>query len=135
MHRERPMPRPLPNLDTRQFSDLVDEERALIPRESHKWTEYNLSDPGITLVEFKAWLSEIAIYRLNRIPDSHRRKFLSLLGFWPWPLQAAKTLLSFKSESLPGSFHIPAGVQFEGTYPEGNIIPFRTLSLLLIHPH
>lgn len=74
------MPIPLPNLDDRTFADLVEEMRALIPRYASDWTDHNASDPGIMLIELFAWLTEALIYRLNRIPEASRARFLELLG-------------------------------------------------------
>ena len=75
------MPLPLPNLDTRRWSDLVDEGRALIPRFAPGWTDHNVHDPGVTLIELFAYLTESLLYRANWIPERHRRKFLALLGY------------------------------------------------------
>ncbi len=74
------MPIPLPNLDDRRWTDLVDEGRSLIPVYSDEWTDFNPSDPGITLLELFAWIAEMDIYQINRIPDRHKRKFLELIG-------------------------------------------------------
>lgn len=74
------MPIPLPNLDDRSFADLVEEMRALIPGYAPEWTDHNLSDPGIMLIELFAYLTEALIYRLNRIPEASEKRFLKLLG-------------------------------------------------------
>jgi hypothetical protein len=74
------MPIPLPNLDDRSFADLVEEMRALIPRYAPEWTDHNLSDQGIMLIELFAYLTEALIYRLNRIPEASEKRFLELLG-------------------------------------------------------
>lgn len=74
------MPLQLPNLDDRTYNDLVEEALALIPTLSPEWTNYNPSDPGITLVELFAYLSEMLIYRLNRVTDQNVTKFLRLLN-------------------------------------------------------
>lgn len=123
---------PLPNLDNRQWVDLVDEGRALIPRYAPDWTDHNASDPGITLIELFAWLSESAIYRLNRIPERHLRKFLALLGIYPRPPQAAQTVLSFTPDAGTDPFELPAGVEFEATNPDGPPVLFRTLRDLTV---
>src|SRR5512138_1330842 len=68
------------NLDNRTFDDLMEELRGLIPRYAPEWTDHNLSDPGITLLELFCWVAEGMIYRTNRIPESSRRRFLELLG-------------------------------------------------------
>ena len=78
------MPLPLPNLDNRTYADLVDEARALIPSLYPDWTNHNPSDPGITLVELLAWLTEMVIYRVDRVPDANKEVFLKLLNGPEW---------------------------------------------------
>lgn len=68
------------NLDNRTFDDLMEELRGLIPRYAPEWTNHNVSDPGITLLELFCWVAEGMIYRTDRIPESSRRRFLELLG-------------------------------------------------------
>ncbi len=36
-----------------------------------RWTDHNPSDPGITLIELFAFLSENFLSRLKQIPDDH----------------------------------------------------------------
>jgi hypothetical protein len=74
---------PLPDLDDRTFADLVDEARTLIRTYEPEWTNYNPSDPGVTLIELFAWLAEMLIYRANQVPDRHRIAFLRLLNGQP----------------------------------------------------
>ncbi len=74
---------PIPNLDDRSFDDLVAEVRSLIPRYSREWTDFNPSDPGITLIEILAWLSEMVIFRINQIPKEHVLKYMALIGIEP----------------------------------------------------
>lgn len=71
---------PIPNLDDRSFNDLLQEAKSLIPIYNKDWTNHNPSDPGITLLEMFAWLSEMIIYRLNQVPEANYRAFLELLG-------------------------------------------------------
>ncbi len=71
---------PIPNLDDRSFDDLIKEAKALIPTYNKEWTNFNPSDPGITLLELFSWLSEMVIYRINQVPEENYRKFLKLLG-------------------------------------------------------
>ncbi len=78
------MPLILPDLDDRRYADLVEEARALIPSYAPEWTNHNPSDPGITLIELFAWLSEMLIYRLNRVSDDNLRTFLKLLNGKNW---------------------------------------------------
>jgi hypothetical protein len=74
----------LPQLDDRTWKDLVEECRALIPSLSPEWTNFNASDPGITLVEMFAYLTETLLYRVNRVSDPTRRAFLKLINGPGW---------------------------------------------------
>lgn len=74
------MPIELPNLDDKSYADLVAEAQASIPGIYPAWTDHNPSDPGITLIELFAWLSEMLLYRTNRISDSTVRTFLKILN-------------------------------------------------------
>src|SRR5512139_4121227 len=83
---------PAPNLDDLRFqSDLVDEARKRIILYCPEWTEYNLSDPGITLIELFAWMTELMVYRLNRVPEKNYIKFLEMLGIQSLPASSART--------------------------------------------
>lgn len=87
------MPIPLPKLDVQTFDDLVNDGRALIPRYMPAWTDHNVHDPGITLMELFAWLAEMDLYRLDRVSEGSIRAFLRLLGIVPKPAQVAETVL------------------------------------------
>ncbi len=106
------MPLPLPSLDTRRWSDLVAEGRALIPRYAPTWTDHNVHDPGIMLMELFAWLSEQLVYRANRIPERHLRKFLALAGFTPHPPQPALAVLGATLPPATGPLVVAPGVVF-----------------------
>ncbi len=70
----------IPNLDRMNFEELVKEAKSLIPIYNPEWTNHNLSDPGITLIELFAWLCEMMIYRIDQVPDENYIHFLNLLG-------------------------------------------------------
>jgi hypothetical protein len=78
------MPLQLPNLDDRRYADLVEEAKGLIPTYAPEWTNHNPSDPGITLIELFAYLSEMLIYRLNRVTPRNKVSFLWLLNGAKW---------------------------------------------------
>jgi hypothetical protein len=84
---------PLPMLDNRVFDQLVAEGEAQISRLSPSWTNYNASDPGITLLELFAWLSEQNLYRTNRVTDEMARAFLRLVDIEPAPPGVAGTVV------------------------------------------
>jgi predicted phage baseplate assembly protein len=83
-------------LDDRSFQDLVNEARHRIAEACPEWTEHNVSDPGITLIELFAWMTEMVIYRLNRIPDKLHIRLMDLLQIQLEPPTAATTDLTFR---------------------------------------
>lgn len=93
------MPLPLPDLDDRRWEDLVEEARALIPQLAPAWTDVNLSDPGVTLIDLLAYLTEAGVFAVDRIPRSHRERFLELAGIRQRPFRPAVTAVGFASRS------------------------------------
>ncbi|MFQ5812411.1 MAG: putative baseplate assembly protein [Anaerolineae bacterium] len=89
------MPLQAPNLDDRRFADIVAEAKTLIPRYAPEWTDHNESDPGITLVQLFAWMTDMLLYRLNQVPERSYIKFLQLLGIELKPAQPARAELTF----------------------------------------
>jgi hypothetical protein len=93
------VPLTVPNLDTRRYQDLLDEALARIPVYTPEWTNFNKSDPGVTLVEIFAFLTENLLYRCNQIPERNRKKFLTLLNIPLQPATSAQGLITITNES------------------------------------
>jgi hypothetical protein len=89
------MPLQAPNLDDRRFADLVAEAKSRIPRYAPEWTDHNTSDPGITLIQLFAWLGEMIMYRLNKVPDASYVSYLRLLGIERKPAMPARAEVTF----------------------------------------
>jgi predicted phage baseplate assembly protein len=89
------MPFPDIQLDDRNFERLVADARRRIPGYTPEWTDLNDSDPGITLVQLFAWLEEMILWRLNRVPEKNYIEFLKLIGIEREPPAPAKTELTF----------------------------------------
>lgn len=89
------MPLPAPNLDDRRFQDLVDEAKRAIPRYCPEWTDHNVHDPGVTLIELFSHMVETMIYRLNRVPEKSYITFMDLMGVRLQEAAAARTDLTF----------------------------------------
>jgi hypothetical protein len=88
---------PRPDLDNRTFAQLVSESVGQINRLAASWTDYNASDPGITLIELIAWLSEQNLYRANRITPEMSRAFLRLVGVSQLPAGIAQTVILLRN--------------------------------------
>jgi hypothetical protein len=89
------MPLPVPNLDDRDYAQLIAEAKTLIPAHSPEWTDLSPGDPGVTLLELFAYLTDSMLYRLNRIPDKAFVQFLNLVGVTLTPPAAATVELTF----------------------------------------
>src|SRR5205807_2904876 len=86
---------PAPNLDDRRFQDLVDDAKRLVQRRCPEWTDHNVSDPGVTLIETFAFMTDQLLYRLNRVPDRLYVTFLVLIGVRLLPPTPARAPVPF----------------------------------------
>lgn len=130
------MPLPDPKLDDRTFQDLVNEAKLLIPRYCPEWTDHNVSDPGVTLIELFAWMTDLLLYRLNRVPDKNYVRFMELLGLGLKEPVPARTRLSFTlSAPQPAPVTVPRGTEV-ATVRTGDqeAISFTTDEDLVIWP-
>jgi predicted phage baseplate assembly protein len=108
-----------PTLDDRKFQDIVDEAKKRIPHYCKEWTDHNVSDPGVTLIELFAWMTDLMLYRLNRVPDLHYIKFMEMLGITlrePVPAQAPVTFWLSAPQAM--ALVIPAGTEVASTQTE-----------------
>ena len=128
---------PAPHLDDRSFQDLVDEAKRLVQQRCPEWTDHNVADPGVTLIEAFAFMVDQLIYRLNRVPDLNYVKFLELLGEWLRPPGAAIAPLRFLlSVPQPADVLIPQGTLVStarrGTDPPITFSTMRDLNLVAV---
>ena len=128
---------PAPNLDDRTFQDIVDEAKRLIPRYTPEWTNHNLSDPGVALIELFAWMSEMVLFRVNQVPDRLFVHFLNLVGIEPFPPSVARADVTFWlsaaqdfTVTVPDGMQVTTGRDIAGERP----IVFTTVSALDIRP-
>jgi hypothetical protein len=97
---------PVPQLDDRRWDDLVAEAKAFLKDKTEAWTDFSAGDPGVVLVELFAHLTELMIYRLNRVPEKAYLEYLSLIGLSVRPPAAAAVQLEFQSDK-PATAPIP----------------------------
>ncbi len=121
------MPIPPPNLDDRSFQDIVDETKRLIPRFTPEWTNHNVSDPGVALIELFAWMSEMVLFRINQVPERLYVHFLNLAGIEPFPPSVARTEITFwLSAPTTGPLTIPAGTEVTTSTSATDAVVFST---------
>ncbi len=128
---------PVPNLDDRRFQDLVDDAKRMVQSRCPEWTDHNVSDPGVTLIETFAMMVDQLVYRLNRVPDKLYVKFLELIGVRRFPPSAATVDLTFwLSAPQESTIRVPAGtrVSTKRVDRHEDAIVFTTLSELEIVP-
>jgi len=127
---------PVPNLDDRRFQDLVDDAKRLVQQRCPEWTDHNVSDPGVTLIETFAWMTDQLLYRVNRVPDRHYVKFLELIGVHLFPPSAARGGVTFwLSAPQADTVRIAGGTQVATVRTETDeAVVFTTLDDLPIVP-
>ncbi len=91
----------VPPLDNRNYQQILEETLARIPVHTPEWTNFNDADPGITLLQLFAFLTENMLYRANQIPARNRRKFLQLLGMRLRPAAAAQGFVTIENRRGP----------------------------------
>ena len=124
------MPITVPNLDDRTAEQIYSEALARIPVHTPEWTNFNDSDPGVTLLQLFAFMTENLLYRSNRIPEANRRKFLTLLGVPLQPAAPGRGLVVFRNERGPVQpWPLEAGIELRA-----GKTPFRTRTSVCVLP-
>ena len=99
-------------LDPRTYQDLVDEARIRAGRACPEWTDHNVSDPGMTLIDQFAWMTDLLLYRVNELPERVHEQLLALLDVRRRPPTTARTMLRFRLAKPPlQPLVIPAGTE------------------------
>lgn len=113
----------VPELDDVTYEELVEHARERLPVLSPDWTDHNVHDPGITVIELLAWLAETYVYELDQVTEAHRRKHLHLLGVRPRPPRPARADVRLEAEERHGEIietgekiHVDDDTGFSGTF-------------------
>jgi predicted phage baseplate assembly protein len=137
---------PSPNLDDRRFQQFVDDAKRYIQQRAPEWTDHNVSDPGVTLIETVAHMADQVVYRLNRVPEKNHLAFLDLIGITLFPPSAARADVTFwLSAPLEEAVLLVTGTEVATTRTESEeAVVFATerdltvvsceLSHLVVHP-
>jgi predicted phage baseplate assembly protein len=124
-----PLQDALPVIDDRTFDQLLAEVRTRIARYTPEWTpvwtDVNDNDPGITLAQLHAWMTELLIYRIAQVPELNYIKFLQLLGIELNAAQPATAQVTFPvSTTYPGPWVIvPRRTQLSAAPAGGGATP------------
>jgi predicted phage baseplate assembly protein len=124
------MPLPSPPVALLSYRQLVREALERVPSHTPEWTNLNDADPGVTIVQLFAYLTETLSYRADLVPIRNRSKFLQLLDVPLRPAQPARGLVSFVNQRGPLAI-TPLPRETEVT---AGRVPFRTLNALTVLP-
>ncbi len=106
------MPLPIPNLDDRDFQQLMDAAMLRVRRLNPAWDDLSPGDPGIVLLELFAYLTDTLLYRVNQIPAKVYVALLRLLGVSLYPPAAAVVVLRFsRARGQTQAIEIPRGTR------------------------
>jgi predicted phage baseplate assembly protein len=117
----------VPLIDDRRYDDIVEEIKTRIARYTPEWqpvwNDYNDSDPGITLAQLFAWLSEMLIYRMGKVPELNYIKFLQLLGIELRAAQPARIDVMFpvKEDATVPFVDVPIRTQVSAPADDGGL--------------
>lgn len=81
-------------LNDQDYEQLLGEALARIPLYTNEWTNFNVSDPGVTMLQNLSSFSLLQQSLLDEVTDELRFKLLGLLGFRPSEMRAARLLVA-----------------------------------------
>lgn len=134
-----PLETHIPQIDDRRYDDIMTEVRTRIARYTPEWTpvwtDLNDNDPGITITQVMAWLSEMLMHRMAQVPPLNYLKFLQLIGMELNPAEPAQAEITFplKNTSVVPTFVIiPERTQVSAeASDDGSPIVFETTRALV----
>lgn len=101
------------NLDDKTYEELRQEAVGRIPLYSPEWTNFNQSDPGITILEALTSFQLMQQKAINTVTPAVQMKLLKMAGYVPEPAGCARVLLGVSNPeqkfNLPMNQKIYAG--------------------------
>ena len=98
------------SLDDRTYEELMQEALAEIPLYTKEWTNFNPSDPGITILENLTAFQILQQNHIDEITPSIRKKLLQLAGFYEKKGKCARILIG--AQGVKEEVKLPAGQKF-----------------------
>ena len=118
----------LPSIDRLRFAELTQVARTGIARRASAWTNHNLADSGMALLDLAAALAETTAFELDQFPEPLLRAFLDLAGFPPLPVRCAEGVLVVSGAAAYTV--LPEGLQATGPAEQ----PFTTIEPAYVSP-
>lgn len=101
----------VPKYNRKSYQEMFEESRAKIPTYTSEWTDFNVHDPGIMVLQLFAWLFEMQQYYADFIGTMHEEKYLRLAGY---PLQEKVPSKGWiELTDAIKDFELPVGAKFE----------------------
>ena len=97
-------------LQDKTYEDLMQEARIQIPLYSKEWTDFNPSDPAVTMLENISVYTILQQANMGEISDIAKEKIFSLLGYKRKEGKNSRVLLEAMNVSEP--VRIPSGQRF-----------------------
>lgn len=98
------------SLSNKTFEDRISEGIMQIPLYSSEWTNYNPSDPGITILENLSLYETLQQEHIMQMPPAVKAGLLKMMGFTPIKGRNSRVLLY--TENAGESFVLPRGQRF-----------------------
>ncbi len=89
----------VPQLDDLTYEQMVNRAISRIPAMTDQWTDFNSHDPGITVLQTYAWLTDMLNFYMNATGDIHVQKYLKLLGIEPKQAKVSESYLVLEGVS------------------------------------
>ena len=122
-----------PTIDGRSREVLSQELMQLAQRYVPDWTTSE-GDPAGAVLEIQAHLMEVLTSRLDRVPDTHRLRFLNKIGVQLLPARPARVAMKFVvAADTPTAVEVPLRTQVTADV-DGDTLAFETTGPLLALP-
>jgi hypothetical protein len=124
-----------PLLDVRRLADIMAQLRVQAQIDLPQWNQSPPSDAGVLLQRVFARMMEIALQRLNRVPEKNLLAFLDAMGISLLAPSPAQTPLTFSLLQGSSPTVVPRGSQ-AGTLPSAQVpaVIFETVKDFTVIP-
>lgn len=121
------------DLNNKTYEELLAEAIEQIPLYSKEWTNFNVSDPGITVLENLTAFNLLQQSRINEVTDEIRRAMLKLLGHTPRENAGATLLVQTPDHpprQLPAQYRMQTGSL---TFETNQVTPLQSWKLTAVY--